>query len=378
MFLIERLIGVSIYAFCILIFCTAIKKIKGVNIHLNIYCIILAAMGFFYVPLSGSDLGRIQLAMHSYANLSFNELINLMSQTSSPLTSLYYYIIGNLGDDRLLPCISAFITYSFCFGIIKSLYKCKHVYKNYIAISLIFFMSRGLFMMTIANIKTMLCLSIIAFAIFKISFEKKSFIKYSVLLIIGALIHNVGMLATLLYFIFYAFMNKANTNKIVKFIQITFIALLGIYYGKNYFLLAIEKGGNYLEASRNFTGYFYIWEFILTLIVLIVNLYCIILFFRIKKKNNVITLDKSLLNFVRLIMYFTVLDIALIFIEFNSGFRLSLLISIIDIPFIIEMLNCNMFSSKIKKRLKLFILCCSFLMLFISCSRGDLCSLKFS
>ena len=59
MYLIPRLIGVGIYALLLIIVYYLIPRTKRWSIPLNIYTIALALMGFFYVPMDGSDLTRI-------------------------------------------------------------------------------------------------------------------------------------------------------------------------------------------------------------------------------------------------------------------------------------------------------------------------------
>ena len=74
MYLIPRIIGVSIYVLLLFVVYYLIPRIKGLSFQLNIYTIALALMGFFYVPMSGSDLTRIIPTMHSYADLLLLEV----------------------------------------------------------------------------------------------------------------------------------------------------------------------------------------------------------------------------------------------------------------------------------------------------------------
>ena len=77
-------------------------------------------------------------------------------------------------------------------------------------------------------------------------------------------------------------------------------------------------------------------------------------------------------------IFLLMIDIGLFFVEFNIAYRLSWLITILDMPLIIILFKSNICLGVRKKGFYNFILIISFLMLFIACARGDLCSLKFS
>ena len=187
MFLAARLVALFIYCFFLLVFCFSIAKTKHKKRILFIYILILSFIGYFYVPYETSDLYRLTQIMHMYSRLSFSELFELIKNYSTPLTPLYFYIIGFFQNDHLLPAINAFITFSFCYCI---LYKAsvKYNLKNsHTSLILFFFMSTGLLMPTITNLRTMLSLSMVTYCIYINYFQKSSILKQLPLLIITSL-----------------------------------------------------------------------------------------------------------------------------------------------------------------------------------------------
>lgn len=384
MYLIQRLTGVISYAFFAVLMYLMIPKVKGFRIHINFYILILALMGFLYIPLAGSDLFRIQDALELYTNMSIKEIWNEMFSSSTPMAVLYYHIVGKLGDNRLLPFINSIITYGCSFGIIIGLYykrDCRISDKHFFSLAIFFFMSRGLFMATIANIRSMLSLSIIALCVYKIIIEEKKFIKYIFLCILASLMHAVGLVAMILLIIFYIIRINNKQKIIVKGLEVIGLLIFGLYYGKLYINSAYDMGLAYIDASRSSTGYFYIWEFILSIIVLSITIIIALTYkLNIKKTvdRNFFMDNKISTQFVDFILFLLMIDIGLFFVEFNIAYRLSWLITILDMPLIIILFKSNICLGVRKKGFYNFILIISFLMLFIACARGDLCSLKFS
>ena len=156
MYLFERLISVSIYTSFIFIFYILITRIKTKDIKyvLIAYWIIIGIMAFCYKPMESSDLSRLTPIMNGYSNMEFSELLDYINEKrlSTPLEPIYYYIIGKLGNESWLPCITALIVYGLLFNIAYDYFKKNKVTKKNLAIGLLLFMSRGLFHIIIGNI----------------------------------------------------------------------------------------------------------------------------------------------------------------------------------------------------------------------------------
>lgn len=383
MYLIPRIVGVGTYALLLIIVYYLIPRTKRWSIPLNIYTIALALMGFFYVPMGGSDLTRIYPVVHLYAEYVLNEQESwtAIMASGTPVTALYYHVVGNLGDDRWLPFINAFLTFGLCFTLLKSIYERKIISKKDIALVLLFFMSRGLLMMTIANIRTMLSMAIIALCIYKELVEYKSFIKYFPLLIIAALIHTAGMAAVMIFIVYYVLKGRKGRNRLFSSVGVIVLAIVAYAYGRVYIQVAIEKGADYLSYSQASIGYFYIWEFVLSLIVLFITLYILSVYYL--KINRVSGLDvhkkekEDYRAFMGFMLFLTLIVLVAILIEFNIGLRLSWLIAILDMPLLLMIFISQRCPDTFKHKLRRLIKIVSFGLLFIACTRGDLCSLKF-
>ena len=235
--------------------------------------------------------------------------------------------------------------------------------------------------MTIANIRTMLSLAIVAYCIYKLLVERERGIKYFPLLIVAALIHTVGMAAVMIFIIYYILKGSKGRNRLFTTLGAFIFVVVSYVYGRNYIYLAIDKGENYLAYSQASTGYFYIWEFILSLIVIFVTLFILFVYYlKINRKFGLEEYKKEKEDysaFVRFMLFLTLSDLAAIWIEFNIGLRLSWLIAILDMPLLLLILVSKRCPDTFKYRLRNLIKIVSFTLLFIACVRGDLCSLKF-
>lgn len=382
MYLVQRLIGVGVYALVLVMMFLLLSRVKQFKFLLSVYIFLLALLGFFYVPLSGSDLYRIQALLPFYANMSLERLFQEIISSSTPVAVLYYRIVGKLGDARFLPFITALISYGFSFGILKSIYnRHRNSIQYEIAVALLFFMSRGLLMMTIANIRTMLALSIVGFCIYKQLMEHQSFVKFFPLLIVAALIHNVALAAVLIYLTFYMVKGSSGRNKFLTAIEATSLFAAILVYGRRYIQLVVQKGGNYLSYVATSTGYFYIWEMLLSLAVLLITIIILTVYHTKSRQNARFDGGKEKKNyssFVSFITALTAFDTLAIFVEFNAGLRLSWLISILDMPLMIIFFRSVYIPDNTKAIWLKRIVFCSFVILFVACARGDLCSLKFS
>ncbi len=383
MYLIPRLIGVGTYALLLIFVYYLIPRMKKWSISLDVYTIVLALMGFFYVPMDGSDLTRIYPVLQLYAQYALDDPDSwtAIMASGTPMAALYYHVLGNFGDERWLPFVNACLTYGLCFALLKSICKRKQVLKKDIALVLLFFMSRGLLMMTIANIRTMLSLAIVAYCIYKLLVERKRGIKYFPLLIVAALIHTAGMAAVMIFIIYYLLKGSKGRNRLFTVPGVIIFVVAAYVYGRSYIQLAIAKGVDYLSYSQASTGYFYIWEFILSLIVIFVTLFILFVYYlKINRKFGLEEYKKEREEysaFTGFMLFLALSDLAAIWIEFNIGLRLSWLITILDMPLLLMIFVSKRSPDTFKYKLRNLIKIISFILLFIACVRGDLCSLKF-
>ena len=378
MYIVGRLLSLIIYAIILVAVCFIItnsQNKKKINCVLNLYIIILGIMGYFFIPHTGADLYRLLNTMKYYSNGDWSDIKYRILESSTPGTGLYFCLVGNLNNDHLLPAISAIITFSFCFYILKSESDDPDTKPVYIALALFVFMSRGLMMQIISNIRTIMALSICAFCVYKEFYKKKNLIAILPLYIIGASLHAMGQVI-FLYRIIFLLIEKNKNPMQICFRLVCTGAWLGVIwpFGQKYISALFEKGDAYVSAQN---GYNYIWEKILSAMSLLLLIY----FLKILSEQKKIQSDKNLenesvLNLARYIYPLLFIDIIAFFVEFNFFQRLSWYMCILTMPLMLSVFKLVNDPQKEKVLRENTIAYCTF-MLALACARGDLCSLKF-
>ena len=384
MYLFARLFALGLYV--VLLFFVyiglsnsgAYKRSKNI---INVYIVILAVMGFYFVPNSGSDLYRLFVTMHSYAVQDLSGLVDSLTKTTTPGAVLYYYIVGKIGIDSLLPAMSALITLSFCFYAAKDLSKDSEVLGRDIAIAILVFMSRGLFLQIISNIRTIMAASIAAWCVYLEFYKHKKITRLLIPYLLSASLHSVGQIILIYRIGFLAIQRSKSVAQKVRRIVMLVIAAGGIYYvGRGYLTALIDKGNNYLSYAAEGTGYSYIWERVLSIYMIVIIVY-ILLYHRNTKRINcelVCTdeLRQSTNDLVQFITPLLFIDVLMMGVEFNLFQRLSWFLTILSIPLVIGCMR----EARKSRNINIFIqniLVLVIPMLVLACARGDLCSLKF-
>lgn len=382
MYLFERLISLLIYVLCLFLICYAILHTKKKDNHrlLKIYTLMLAVMGYCFVPHTGADLSRLLITMHYYAEMTWTNLLDAISVSSTPGVGLYFFVIGKFGNDHLLPCISAFITFSLCFSSLKRQIDEKDVKSRYIATALLLFMSRGLMMQIISNIRTIMALAICAWCIYQEFYLHARWRKLIIPYIIAASLHVMGQ-AMLIYRLIFMIVEKANnpTQKIVRIITAVVGGGLIWIFGNSYITAFLTKAEDYYGYAKQGTGFSYVWEGILCIFTLSVVLYMIVTYRRIKPIVAQENSDEGINETAHLVSYMiplAVIDIFAGFIEFNFFLRINWYLTILMIPLCVQLLKVADFTGK-EKVLRHNIVITAFVILLLACARGDLCSLKF-
>lgn len=335
-------------------------------------------MGYFFIPHTGADLYRLLNTMKYYSDGNLITIKDKVLKSSTPGTGLYLGLIGKIHNDNFLPAISAIITFSFCFSILKSESNETDANPMYIALALFSFMSRGLMMQIISNIRTIMALSICAFCVYIEFYKKKKLIFIFPLYILGASLHVMGQVV-LLYRIIFLIIEKAKNPVQVIFRLICSGVLCGVIwiYGQKYILALFEKGDNYVSIASSGDGYTYVWERILSVMSLLLTIYFLKKFFGYKRTyNKEFSNDEPTLSLVRYICPLIIIDVIIFFIEFNFFLRLSWYICILTMPLMISTFKLVNNENEEKTLKENTVVYCT-LMLALACARGDLCSLKF-
>ena len=367
MFLIERMIGVTIYSVILLFVFQMIVsgKIKYKKM-LNIYLVCLTIMACFYVPYKTADLYRIFEIIDLISNFKFYEFVQMfLVNTSSPLAYLIYWVFGRLGIARLLPGIVCFIVYSIIFYIIRIVAEKYEISEKSIALTVFFLMSTGSYIMVISNIRTMLALSLICYCYVRETVKKKFNILHVVLYFSAVLIHNLAVVVFVLRIVVFVFGKKKKlTDYLMTIAILSIVMAMTIRYG-NYLLDSVaEKALTYIGGD----SYSYIWDYISGSITLLIELYILRLYKKNEKKEIVLSEYRKYLSIT--------IFIAIIFCaEFSIYHRLlTYFCPILIIP--LFMYTINNLRTQIRAKYYL-ILSMSMMILLLSCVRGSMSSLKF-
>ena len=367
MFLLERMIGVSIY--CILLF-WVFQMIKSGKIRykkvLNIYIVLLSIMAYFYVPYKTADLYRILKIVKSFSSYEFSDFAqNFLVGTSSPVAYFMYWVFGRAGIARFLPVIVCFIVYGIIFHIVKIFSDKYQISKKNIALFVFFIMSTGSYIMIISNIRTMLALSLICYCYARETIEKKFNLANMVVYILAMLIHNLAVVLVALRIVIFVVRKKKNLSSyILTTIVIAIIAVVAIKYGGFLLEAVSEKAISYMSEKK----YSYVWDYILGTIILLIELYILALNKKMRVKDAIIDEYRKYL----------ILSIALAVVfcgEFSIYHRiLTYFCPMLITPVFIYAMD-RIKTQRSRRYNFIFVL--STLVLLLSCVRGSMSSLKF-
>ena len=175
MFLFERLFALAIYVLILLIVCFFLSQ-RNSNYKkiFFIYTLLLAIMGFFYVPYITSDLYRIYEYLELFSRYDWNSfLYQRLDGDILKVDFIYYWLIAKTGEFRLLPAINTILCYSCIFYIISHTAERYNISRKNIALATFFFMSIGNYMFVVSGIRCMLGISLMSFCFFRENVEKK-------------------------------------------------------------------------------------------------------------------------------------------------------------------------------------------------------------
>ena len=382
MFLFERLFGVGVYALVLAVMCFYIKGLtdyKKIKTALNIYTLILAVLGFLYVPYITSDLYRIYKYVDYFGSFSFVDLWKESPWNSEVgIAAFYYAVIGKIGIPRLLPFINALVCYNCIFYIICNFAKKRNISGKNIAIALFFYMSTGNFIFVISGIRCMLGVSLFSFCFFRESIEKKFSILHIPMYLVAALIHPFAAVLIALRFVISVFDSKVSFLK--RIVLLGGLGLGGIVifkYFNGYVLKIFEKVESYISGDM----YSYFWEYVIAVFVALVAGVAVINF----RKNP--PEGRGLLNSWNI--YSLILLIISIFMcfEFTTFHRLATyIIPIIITPILMSVMQKDEERVEINTSLPIIdrpitfsscVVVISLVVLLVACARGSLSSLKF-
>lgn len=329
----------------------------------------LAAMGFLFVPNSGSDLYRLIPIMHGYSQISFSDIWGYAFETNTPVAIIYMYLIGKTHIDGLLPAITSFISFGNIFYILnKSIQKYKVKSKD-AALTLLFLMSSGMFFEVISGIRSMLAFSIIAVVFYKEIYENKSPFKNFLWYAVAGLIHPAALALSIIRISFLLFQQgNSVARRLLYLLLVLSSSVILFVFGDKYYLSMVDKASRYLTGD----AYSYLWQYVIGIIVLVVISIMQFLTYRLNMKVR----SKEINNNLKFSFMLSIV-VVILFSEYNTFHRFVIVNSIISIPMLLYIIQNNYFQARKKAYFKLTIYILALIILCLACTRGNLSSLKF-
>lgn len=367
MFLIERLSALVVYCLILLVVCLLIERKKSnYKIILFVYTIVLAVMGFFYVPYKTADLYRIYEYLDVWEHYSWDYFFhNRLNGNILEIDRIYYWLIAQTGEHRLLPAITAFICYSCVFYIICRTAKIYEISRVNIAIAVFFFMSTGSYMGTIGGIRGLTGISLLSLLFFRESIEKKFRIWHILLYVIAGFIHNFAFVLIVFRLLLPIFFKKISAIKKILYITLIFVwAGIVIYFTPDYIKEVVDKAEAYITGDL----YTNIWGYGIGIICL-----AIIFYGMLNWRKEGAELRVQFKEYTAFITGCIIVAVALCF-EYSIYARTILEV----IPFLfVPLLMILLKNKKDKGRFRFDILILTSLLLVGVCLRGEINGLKF-
>lgn len=379
MFLEARLVALSIYTLLLAVFALSLYycKINRRKIVLFIYTVMLCIMGYYYVPPYGEDLYRLFIRMEAYQGISLVDLFYDIKTIKEPLTICLYMFVNYIGLKGLLPAIAVFIVFFFSFRIlIKSSANCEG--RVYFLIAFLLLMGRGFFGFTIGNIRTLIAVSISAYGLYKEFYDNQGLKNALVFYLIASMFHIMGVIVLISRLFYSIFENERRI--LFKFSKITLeiaVCLFVLFYFSDYLENIVLKFDHYTEVSSQGEGFFYIWEFIITVIYICFTFYLV---YKSKTCNrNDISKSKEpeLFKYENFMLYLSIINVLFYFIDYNMFFRFGFVLSVLNTAFYFRIVNVMTMNNCLTTKFNIKVMLFTFIFFLLEISRGNLCSLKF-
>ena len=366
MFILARIVGISIYVIAIFGFTNLIRYIKKEQLILALILFwgTLCCIAFAYEPHFTSYLYRIRIYARDFAQQTYQEFWDSIINQTTPLAStpaamIYYRLLGRLKEEGWVAAVTCACVFLLIFNIVYDTYK-RGATKYAVAAGLFIFFTGDIFITTIATIRSYLACTFVAFCIYREIIRHKFNIINIVLYVLAALFHAQGIILILLRVIFFVLFQKNSVRN--KVLGLTIVIILGtllfpLY--RNILNNSLETMGGYLLDSN---AYGYLWEIIICFLQLIIQM---MIYITIKKNN--IKINKEYLKFSGLLILISIVS----FIQFAFMQRFSFFCAVIVLP------NTIIALDKINIKMKNNIILIAIISLVITCTRGYLCSLKF-
>lgn len=368
--LVERLCGVSLYALVLVVICNGISVSKSVSIKrwLMAYAVILAVMGFVYVPAETADLSRLTVFMHDWSSRGVDWLVQRLQVSETPSYLAYFWIIGQFGIDGLLPGISALLFYLLVFSCYWDYAIRNEIHPKQSAKCIALFMSLGIFLQVISGIRTYLAFALVFRATYTEWFKGRGVFFNLPYYAIALTMHSAAVVLIVLRFVFLLFQqSKGRYDRLATLVMVAVLGSILFRFGNAYVLSMFEHAEVYIENDV----YGYLWEALTHLIITVFAVYTMWRFLRLGLYGQNPALDNSfrfLAVLILLVIIFFPIDYS-IFHRFSTAASLYLFFPCVGL--------LNYPDSSATKGYQSVLWVIIGVLLFLSCARGDLSGYKF-
>lgn len=368
MYLVERVAGGAVYLVLIAFICNGIfvSKRSSVKKWLIAYSIFLGVLGYVYIPAETADLTRLLDSYHVWSQLPFDAMLSRCSVSSTPAQIIYFWVVGQTGQDGALPGFSAFLYHILIFSCIWDYAQRREIPQSAVAIAVAFVMSFGSFLQVISGIRSYLAFAVIVRCMYR-EIACSRAIAFSIPgYLFACLMHPSGIALTVIRLFVLAFQKGGGVLRragIIVFILVVLGAASS--FGAQYIDSMLQKMSGYFGGEV----YSYVWEYLIHGILLATI-------------AGTLYSGRSLFNgaLVERNLAFGVAVTAAIAtafapIEYSVFLRFSGFSACLCTPLIMRLLKQK--NEEIDENYRNWILLAICMMAFIACARGDLSGYKF-
>ncbi|WP_413854027.1 EpsG family protein [Candidatus Ruminimicrobium bovinum] len=363
MFIIERLISLSIFISSLFVCMLFLSKVKRsyCGIVLFIYLVILCIFAYFFKP-NVLDLSRLHnLCLNGYGQYSWDQLKTFLKYSRVPVWHIYSWIIYHLTNDvNFIQTITCFWCFGNLFYVLGDIIKRNNINGVYRALLLFSIMSVGAFYMeTISGIRSMLSFSICFLCIYREMIHRKNLLIHIPLYIFAALMHQVGTVVFIGRIISLIPLEKNYYRKTLMALSIIPLLIYAVK-GDNFFLISsFNLAHEYIYNSKEY----YMLEETIIGIIELCQIWYVLFFYKLYTNNKLREL--WFFSFV-----LTIISTCAIPFSYSIFRRYTIMCSLLILPLIGTILGLS--NKNIREHFSFLLLVQSILIFALSYSIGDM------
>lgn len=367
--LIERLCGVGLYCLVLIVTCNGIYVSKPTSVKkwLVFYAVVLAVMGFFFVPSATTDLSRLTLFMHDWSSQSLAWLADFCASSTTPTYIVYFWLIGRLHVDGLLPAITALIYYLLvfsCYWDYTRRYNCSN---SSVAVGIAFLMSIGIYIQVISGIRSCLAFALVIRAVYTECAMDRGVLWNIPLYALAFTLHPAAIALGVIRFVHLAFRKKGDKGGRIGSLILTaaMVALL-LMTGSSFIEGMLDKSMSYLTGRV----YSYFWEYLLHIVQMAFVVYSLFKYREIKQE-----MDEGGNEICRFVAILSVAVLVSLPLDYSIFTRYASVVGMLAPLVSVSLMNRLDEQESRTYRRETCVMAA--IILFLACTRGDLSAYKF-